>query len=1172
MTAMNEIYKDPPVDNLILNPNEQNLPRPSVFNEPKKKKYRNCYKSKWANLKFFLQDKASLEASVNLLKTKTVEQFSTKCKDIYTKKIEIQLSTEKNRKLISQGVKLTGYEDISSQIEVSDGIGGLPTDAILPFLFIFRENNHLMLKLIENIDSKQIDILVPFLCHFFYENFYMESTEQEEIIYIIYLLLEKEIDQLITPSEQTFLDDSFISKFLKEIGSRYEIKNYIDIILNELICNLEESYCNFYFLDITKFPKNPKVIYEINPEGELKVINNNQNVTSSLKANIKLDQLISSQFDKEVLKNLSKRPTTKLPSEFLINRLPKSVAISITKNFFMDVFNKEKNEVMRQFYLKQLKKIKFADNPNLFDPFQLHENLKKKKKIANESIEQYINGVKMVINFIDDLLTNLENDTIVPYSIKVICKFIYILMQKKFKTITKLELNNFIGRFLFDKLILPILRNPDRGDAGKDRMITLVTRKNLINIYTVFKNLVKGELFSSDQNINLVVFNKYIIDNYYRINIIIERMIDVRIPEKLKKLSEQFYKDDDFVLDNSKRTEEEINYEYFKENPNDFMQHKSICFTITELSMFYETVEKHKDLFIESGKPLEKTYETLSNFFSMIKGKPNHYFVIISDNYNEDAEKLLFHKEKTMPLGKAKTEEEIIQNIHYCISYLIGNLEILPHWDWVIENYKTKETFEYINQYLNSYEGIYNFCPGSVPLNWYSLYIINNLHHIKPEDALNDYQPLYDNIETQIRSQLKKLSRLNEFLTVNMTTKFLLIDHKIKIFEDELENVKNTFINIKALQFMEKINILVSLATIDEYKTRNIPIDGFEYTGYKNLVIQKESYAPNKTDKSKKKEKEDNPPKNYYFFCSNINYFIEKFTEYYDLIYEELKQIKLDKIIKKNPTLSASEIAANPETKAKFAIDQYMNYIANALDESKIFEPTKKNYEDATFFRETINERESIITPNIENEKPKDIPFECKEKARHSILNYILKTLCVKLYDEPILTEDIDFNQRCISLSWIKPENLYISSEIYDESIFEKIIEHIKKLDNLRTPEEMVNELGLAVQLINSLFIFMLNKDDSDADSFAAILIFVIIMARPKRMIFNIKFIEFFFDESNKKGKLYYNIIQAKTSIQFIMKSKGKDFGLKEEEFQQKCSDTLNLEKTNKKAAPLPRI
>ena len=1176
------IYTDPP-DYQINDPLTQNLPRPSVFNEPKKKKYRNCYKSKWANLKFFLQDKASLEASVNLLKTKTVEQFSTKCKEIYTKKIEIQLSTEKNRKLIAQGIKLSGgYEDISSQIKVSDGISGLPTEEIPNFLFIFRENNHLMLKLIENINNRQIDILVPFLCHFFYENFYMESTEQEEIIYIIYLLLEKEIDQLCTPSERTFLDESFISKFLKEIGSRYEIKNYIDIVLNQLISNLEESHCKFYFLDITKFPKNAKreEIYDITPEGELKQrIEGDKNMAihgpGFIKNNQKMDL---TQNDKNLLnKNFNKRATVNLNAierknnDQLINHLPESAGIRINEKDLLDSFYNEKNEVIKEFLLKKIKIIKSYENPNLFDPYQLYEYLKKKKKVTKESIEQFNNGVKLVTSFIDKLLTNLENDTIVPYSIKVICRFIYILMQKKFKTITKFELNNFVGKFLFDKLILPILKNVDRSDAGKNKMITLVTRKNLINIYTVFNNLVKGELFNSDQNINFVVFNKYIIDNYNRINTIIERMIDVKLPEKLKKLSDEFYKDEDFVLDNSKRSEEEINYEYFKENPNDFMQHKSICFTINELNMFYDVVEAHKELFIEPGKPLEKTFETLSNFISMIKDKPNHYFVIISDNYNEDAQKLLFHKEKTLPLGKAQTQEEIIQNLHYCISYLIGNLEILPHWDWVIENYKTMDTFQYINQYLNSYEGIYNFCPGSVPLNWYSLYIINNLNYIKAEDAINDYQPLYDNIETQIRKQLKKLSRLNEFLTVNMTTKFLLIDHKIKIFEEELENVKNTFINIKTLQFIESKDVLVSLGTVEEYKKRSIPIEGIEpFTSIKNLVLQKETFDYKKIDKNaKKKDKEELLPKNFCFFCNSIGHFINRFSDYYYLLFEELKQLSfVDKIMKKNS--KGNELSSSPETKAKSVLDQYMNYIADALDECRIFDqPIRKTIDDDSIFRGTINERESEVNKNLD-EKPKDTPSICKEKAKHSIINLILKTLSIKLYNEKIIKEDSDFNRKCIALSWIQPENLGISREIYDETIFEKIAEHIQKMDELRTPEEMLNELGLAVQLINSLYIFMLDKSDSDADNFAQILIYVIIMARPKRLIFNIKFIEFFFNEKYKLGNLEYNLTQAKISIQYITTLKGSTLKLLEEEFEKYCNDALEMEKQNKKAAPIP--
>ena len=88
MNAGNFIYDSPAIDFNIDQDLQQNMPRPSVLLESRKDKYRNYYKSKWANLKLFLQDKSSLEASIDLLKTKTVEQFSSKCREIYQKKIE----------------------------------------------------------------------------------------------------------------------------------------------------------------------------------------------------------------------------------------------------------------------------------------------------------------------------------------------------------------------------------------------------------------------------------------------------------------------------------------------------------------------------------------------------------------------------------------------------------------------------------------------------------------------------------------------------------------------------------------------------------------------------------------------------------------------------------------------------------------------------------------------------------------------------------------------------------------------------------------------------------------------------------------------------------------------------------------------------------------------------
>ena len=233
--------------------------RPTIRVDIKKKLYKKYYNSKWANLKLFLQEQKSLETSVKLQKQKTIEQFSSKCKEIYNTKIKMQLIKKKNLLMFksynsnNESIKDKDIINIVkklSSFNINDISSEFMYESVKKFLFYFRQNNDLMLRLLECIDNKQYEILVPFLCHFFYENFYMESTEQEEILYIIYLLLEKEIDSLYTPSVSTFLDKSFLSKFLTEMGNRYEIKHYLDIILNYLIMNIEELNINYNSLDI----------------------------------------------------------------------------------------------------------------------------------------------------------------------------------------------------------------------------------------------------------------------------------------------------------------------------------------------------------------------------------------------------------------------------------------------------------------------------------------------------------------------------------------------------------------------------------------------------------------------------------------------------------------------------------------------------------------------------------------------------------------------------------------------------------------------------------------------------------------------------------------------------------------------------------------------------------
>jgi hypothetical protein len=1189
--------------------------RPTIRVDIKKKLYKKYYNSKWANLKLFLQEQKSLETSVKLQKQKTIEQFSSKCKEIYNTKIKMQLIKKKNRLMFksynsnNESIKdkdtLNIVEKLSS-FNIKDISSDFMFDSMKKFLFCFRQNNDLMLRLLECIDNKQYEILVPFLCHFFYENFYMESTEQEEILYIIYLLLEKEIDSLYSPSVSTFLDKSFLSKFLTEMGNRYEIKHYLDIILNYLIMNIEELNINYNSLDIighkVKHNNNHEYYDMSHKENDLHkstMIKKNdlgliKSSSSEIDDNVINNQLISKSlnspptFLKNPTVNLNKIDTINSINEFIINPSPNSnsnkkgsLKMEINEDLFNNIdaaflrgkLENEKNDIMKHFYVRQLRKLQASKNQNLFNGELFYQKImKSKKRIYKSSVEQFNKSYNMIINFINELLTNLENDSIVPYSIKVICKFIYILLKKRFRNITKIQCNILICQFLFDKLIFPVLQNPDINDAGKEMIISFNTRKSLSNIYVVCKKLVRGELFSIEDKDYLVIFNKFIINNYHRINKIIDKLIHVKAPEKLMKLSEEFYNTDNFNLDEIKRNKESIKYDYFKENPNDFMQHKSICFSLDEFNIFYDIVSNNKERFLQEGSDFNKNFEILSknkDKFTEDNNQCNQYFLIISDEYEDEIKELLNHKEKTIALGKAHNTDDIINNIKYCISHLIGKIEISPNWKWVNNGSNTETIFQFIHKYLTSkHTDFHNLIKkeeqnkNEIPLTWYSLYIIRNIKKIKNDWCINDYDKLYESLEYEIVTQLKKLRRLNDFLTVNMGTKFLLIDHKIKIFNQELYDAKKTELNIKILQFIEKTKIPVCLTTIDElYKlsktypallesiSNDSPYQFVLSTRTQNACIHKQKIEKSFYDKEKQ----------LLLHSNTINQFCEHLAEYYKIAYEDIMGISGEKKNKTLPkclttkSLKKRNSIINIVIKGKSTkeiIELYLNYLSEKIKKSPIFEDNSDN----------------------NSEKNDD-----KQKALLVIRNYILKALCIKICENEKLNnlfkdKEKTFRALCKKISWIKPEQLDINKEVFDPQLFKKVEYHIKKMDSLRTPGGILDQFGSAVQLINSMFIFMLNQKQAEAGDLLPLIIYGVISSRPKRMIFNNRFTKYFLSNNELLGNVGYNSTQAESAINFIQNIKGNTIKMEEKEFEIKCKLNIQSMKENKKIKNIQSI
>ena len=66
----------------------------------------------------------------------------------------------------------------------------------------------------------------------------------------------------------------------------------------------------------------------------------------------------------------------------------------------------------------------------------------------------------------------------------------------------------------------------------------------MVDIHIVFKQLIKGELFTKNQYDNYKIFNQFILDNYHRIKAIIRNFIDIKIPNKILPLIEKYHRKD----------------------------------------------------------------------------------------------------------------------------------------------------------------------------------------------------------------------------------------------------------------------------------------------------------------------------------------------------------------------------------------------------------------------------------------------------------------------------------------------------------------------------------------------------------------------------------------------------------------------------------------------------
>ena len=153
------------------------------------------------------------------------------------------------------------------------------TTDLKEMLFFFRNNNKMMLTLINNLPEESFESLASLFGHFFYENILNSTLTQEDMLLLIYLLLEQIIDKKVTNTSNPsiFLNDTFVLTLIKSLNRKEDIRQYLIIILSQFVLEMETITEDVLNLQINN------IINQLKEKEKTKTQNENKNKNKPLK-------------------------------------------------------------------------------------------------------------------------------------------------------------------------------------------------------------------------------------------------------------------------------------------------------------------------------------------------------------------------------------------------------------------------------------------------------------------------------------------------------------------------------------------------------------------------------------------------------------------------------------------------------------------------------------------------------------------------------------------------------------------------------------------------------------------------------------------------------------------------------------------------------------------------
>ena len=418
---------------------------------------------KWLKLQKTIKEEITLEEVI----IKQQKDDFDSLKSLFTQYYETKIQSRKQFEIIKKLEKNIKTDDKKYIIvEDIDRVLLDANDPIKNLLFLLRNNYDYITKLVSLVDemddSEKVDSLVELFCNQFYDNILIPNPEQEELLILIYKLLEEEITPMNSASIDEFLNDtSFIGKFISSYMNKRELKVFLTMLLNPLILSIEnsgldcmdmslnninneiikkklgnkESNENNYDLEffLEKIPKTTihfKQHYVLENEQEEEEKADRTGINSEEKEEALNRESVSSY-------NSNQR-TESIDISAEISDINQEYKKELTLDrIYEKIVNEEKGEI-KDLYLYQLEQI--GNDPDLFTNTGLKLVLEDSYFKNNKSLilKKYFDNFFFIKKKIDYIIQSLiDKISTIPYTVRCICKVISLLMYKKFPLLPK---------------------------------------------------------------------------------------------------------------------------------------------------------------------------------------------------------------------------------------------------------------------------------------------------------------------------------------------------------------------------------------------------------------------------------------------------------------------------------------------------------------------------------------------------------------------------------------------------------------------------------------------------------------------------------------------------------------------------------------------------------------